>query len=361
METNNLLDSINLGKLELSNKVVMPPMTRSRTIEGDIPSSINVKYYSDRASAGLIIAEATQISLQGQGYSLTPGIYSEDQIKGWKLVTDAVHEKGGKMFLQLWHVGRVSNHHVNGMQPVAPSAISAKETNVYVMSNGEAKFLPTEVPRELTIEEIKDIVSEYAIAAKNAIRAGFDGVEIHGGNGYLIDQFLRSNSNIRTDEYGGSIENRVRFVLEVTKSVVEAIGSDKTGVRLAPFITAKDMGDPEILDAITLAAKGISDLGAVYLHLSEADFDDAPEIPDSFRVGLRNIFKNTIIATGRYDLSRANSMLATGLVDMIGFGRLYIANPDLVERFKNDGPYNELRTEGWFGGNEVGFNDYPSL
>lgn len=357
----DIFDTVRLGKLDLKNRVVMPPMTRSRTTTGDIPSGINAKYYSDRASAGLIIAEATQISLQGQGYSLTPGIYSEEQIKGWKLVTDSVHAKGGKMFLQLWHVGRVSNHYVNGMQPVAPSAIPAKETNVYVIDNGEAKFLPTEMPRELTISEIKEIVNDYAIAAKNAIKAGFDGVEIHGGNGYLIDQFLRSNSNKRTDEYGGNIENRVRFVLEVTKAVVEAVGAEKTGVRLAPFITAKDMGDPEILEAITLASKGINDLNAVYIHLSEADFDDAPEIPDSFRVDLRKAFSNTIIATGRYDYKRAQNMLATNWVDMIGFGRLYIANPDLVERFENDGPYNKLRTEGWFGGNEVGFNDYPKL
>ncbi|MCK5781773.1 MAG: alkene reductase [Flavobacteriales bacterium] len=358
---NNLFETVKLGNLELQNRVVMPPMTRSRTIEGDVPSDVNAKYYSERASAGLIIAEATQISLQGQGYSLTPGIYTDEQVKGWKIVTDAVHAKGGKIFLQLWHVGRVSNHHVNGMQPVAPSAISAKDTNVYVMKNGEAKFLATETPRELSVEEIHEIVKDYVSAAKNAIKAGFDGVEIHGGNGYLIDQFLRSNSNKRTDEYGGNISNRVRFVLEVTKAVVAAVGADKTGVRLAPFITAKDMGDPEILSAITLAAKGLNDIGTVYLHLSEADFDDAPEIPDSFRIDLRKAFRNTIIATGRYNLKRAQYMLATDWVDMIGFGRLYIANPDLVERFKNDGPYNKLRAEGWFGGNEIGFNDYPSL
>ncbi len=357
----DLFDTLQLGNIKLQNRVVMPPMTRSRTEKGDVPSEINANYYSQRASAGLIIAEATQISLQGQGYSLTPGIYSEEQIKGWKLVTGAVHDKGGKIFLQLWHVGRVSNSHVNGMQPVAPSAIPAKGTNVYVMENSEAKFLPAEMPRELSVSEIKSIIDDYAIAAKNAIKAGFDGVEIHGGNGYLIDQFLRSNSNKRIDAYGGSIENRIRFVLEVTKSVVDAVGADKTGVRLAPFITAKDMFDPEILDAIILASKGINDLGAVYLHLSEADFDDAPEIPDSFRVDLRKVFSNTIIATGRYDLIRARKMLATTWVDMIGFGRLYIANPDLVERFRNNGPYNELRTVGWFGGDETGFTDYPGL
>jgi len=356
-----LFDTVKLGVIELQNRIVMPPMTRSRTKEGDIPSEINAQYYAQRASAGLIIAEATQISLQGQGYSLTPGIYSQEQINGWKLVTDAVHAEGGKIFLQLWHVGRVSNSHVNGMQPVAPSAIAANETNVYVMENGEAKFLPTETPRELSIEEIKGIVADYATAAKNAIEAGFDGVEIHGGNGYLIDQFLRSNSNKRDDEYGGSIENRVRFLLEVTDAVVNAVGAERTGVRLAPFITAKDMGDPEILDAILLASEGLNKLKTVYLHLSEADFDDAPEIPDSFRIELRKIFNNTIIATGRYDLKRAQEMLSTDWVDMIGFGRLYIANPDLVERFKNDGPYNELRTIGWFGGDEVGFTDYPSL
>ena len=358
---NDLFDSVQLGNIDLKNRVVMPPMTRSRTEKGDIPSKINADYYSQRASAGLIIAEATQISLQGQGYSLTPGIYTDEQIAGWKLVTDAVHAKGGKIFLQLWHVGRVSNSHVNGMQPVAPSAIMAKETNVYVIEDGEANFLPTDMPRELSVDEIKSIIKDYAVAAKNAIKAGFDGVEIHGGNGYLIDQFLRSNSNKRKDEYGGSIENRVRFVLEVTKAVVEAVGAERTGVRLAPFITAKDMGDPEILEAITLASKGINELDAVYLHLSEADFDDAPEIPDSFRVNLRAAFTNSIIATGRYNLQRAQDMLETGWVDMIGFGRLYIANPDLVKRFKNDGPYNELRTIGWFGGDEVGFTDYPSL
>jgi N-ethylmaleimide reductase len=359
---NKIFKKYDIKDLRLKNRIVMAPMTRSRTLQpGDIPSELNALYYRQRASAGLIISEATQISLQGQGYALTPGIYTQEQVEGWKLITKAVHKANGKIFLQLWHVGRVSNHFVNNMQPVAPSPIIARDTSVYIIENGEAKFVPAELPKALTVNEIQHIILDFVQAANNAMEAGFDGVEIHGANGYLIDQFLRSNSNQRTDEYGGTKENRIRLLLEVTKAVIQAIGTEKTGVRLSPFITYKDMADPEILGAIILAAKELNKLGATYIHLCEADWDDAPKVPTLFRQELREIFHNTIIATGGYTPEKAKTMINSNLVDMIGFGRLFIANPDLPKRMKQNGPYNELKNYGLFGGDEKGFTDYPFL
>lgn len=259
------------------------------------------KYYGQRASAGIIITEATQVSLQGKGYAKTPGIYTRQQIDGWKLTTEEVHRKGSKIFLQLWHVGRVSSSKVNGLQPIAPSAITARETDIYIFEgapNGDATFIPVEEPREMTQGDINQVTNEFAQAAKNAMEAGFDGVEIHGANGYLIDQFLRSNANKRKDKYGSSKENRIRFLMEITQAVVDAVGKENVGIRLSPYISFKDMEDPEILDTIMLAAKALEKVGVSYIHLCEADWDDASEIPDNFRVELRKNFSKTIIATG---------------------------------------------------------------
>ena len=256
---NTLFTSYKMGNIELKNRFLMAPMTRSRSSQpGDIPNSLMAEYYGQRASAGVIISEATQVSLQGKGYAKTPGIYTQEQIEGWKLVTDKVHKKGSKIFLQLWHVGRVSSSKVNDLQPVGPSAKIAKDTSVYIFDgaqNGGATFVPVEEPKEMTQEDINQAIKEFAQGAKNAIEAGFDGVEIHGANGYLIDQFLRSNSNLRTDDYGGSQENRIRLLIEITEAVVAAVGKENVGVRLSPFISFKDMGDQEILDTITLASK----------------------------------------------------------------------------------------------------------
>ena len=361
----NIFDPCNMNGIELQNRILMAPMTRSRTIKGCITTDMNAKYYAQRASAGLIISEATQISLQGQGYADTPGIYSQEQIEGWKKTTTAVHENGGKIFLQLWHVGRVSSSKVNGLQPLAPSPLEAKDTKVYIFdtpTSKDATMIPVEMPKQMDENDILALKKEFRVAAKNAIEAGFDGVEVHAANGYLLDQFLRSNSNKRDDQYGGSKENRIRLTLEITQEVVEEIGKEKTGVRLSPFIKFKDMDDPEMLETFMLAAKELNKLDITYIHLCEADWDDAPEIPQSFREELRAAFKNTIIATGGYSLEDAKKVIVKDLVDIVGFGRAYIANPDLVERFKKGYKLAEIKdSHTLFGGrDEVGFSDYPN-
>ncbi|WP_321332136.1 alkene reductase [uncultured Bacteroides sp.] len=360
-----LFEQNNLRSLSLQNRFVMAPMTRSRSSQpGDVPNDIMVEYYRQRTSAGLIITEATQISLQGKGYERTPGIYTEEQIEAWKKITKIVHENGSKIFSQLWHVGRISSSKVNGLQPIAPSALVAKETNVYIFDgavNGDATFVPVEEPREMTVEDIRKVIDEYVMAAKNAISAGFDGVEIHGANGYLIDEFLRSNSNKRTDDYGGKIENRVRFMLEVTQAVADAVGHDRTGLRISPFIRFKDMDDPEILDTIMLAAQKLNLMDIAYLHLSEADWDDAPQIPEDFRIDLREKFHSTIIATGNKTPEEGERLLEKGLIDLVGFGRKFLANPDYPYRVKNNFPLNVISdTHKLFGGGGVeGYSDYP--
>lgn len=365
--THPLYQSYDMQGIQLKNRFLMAPMTRSRASQpGDIPNSLNAEYYAQRASAGIIITEATQVSLQGKGYANTPGIYTPEQIEGWKLVTDAVHQASSKIFLQLWHVGRVGSKRVNGLQPIAPSAEPAKETKVYVFDgapNGDATMIPTDVPREMTQEDIQKAIEEFRQGAANAIAAGFDGVEIHGANGYLIDEFLRSNSNKRTDAYGGSQVNRVRFLAEVTKAVVDEVGKERTGVRLSPFITFKDMGDPEILDTIMIAAQQLNKLGVTYLHLCEADWDDAPEVPEAFRVKLRSVFKNTIIVTGNYTPDRAKDVLSKNYADLIGFGRKYLTNPDYPARLSAGAPLNEISdTHTLFGGGGArGYTDYPFM
>lgn len=356
-----------LGNIELANRFVMAPMTRSRSSQpGDVPNQMMAQYYAQRASAGLIITEATQISAQGMGYAKTPGIYTPAQVEGWKLTTHAVHQQDAKIFLQLWHVGRVSSARVNGLQPIAPSAIAAAGTSVYIFDgapNGDATFVPVDEPLEMTQNDIQQVIADFAQGAKNAIEAGFDGVEIHGANGYLIDQFLRSNANQRTDAYGGSKENRVRFLLEVTEAVVKAVGADRTGVRLSPFIKFKDMDDPEILDTIMLAAQKLNDLGVTYIHLCEADWDDAPQVPDNFRVKLRANFKNTIIATGNKTPQNGEELLQKDLVDLIGFGRKFLTNPDYPARVKQNAQLNEISDpHTLFGGGDArGYTDYPTL
>ncbi|MEM9947497.1 MAG: alkene reductase [Cyanobacteria bacterium P01_D01_bin.36] len=366
-QTHPLFQPYDMNGIALKNRFLMAPMTRSRSSQpGDIPNALMAKYYAQRASAGLIITEATQVSLQGKGYANTPGIYTPKQIEGWKLITDAVHQAGSKIFLQLWHVGRVSSQQVNGLQPIAPSAESAKETKVYIFDgapNGDATMIPTDMPREMTQDDIREAIEAFRIGARNAITAGFDGVEIHGANGYLIDEFLRSNSNKRTDKYGGSQENRVRLLAEITQAVIDEVGKERTGVRLSPFITFKDMNDPEILETIMIAAKQLNALGATYIHLCEADWDDAPDVPEDFRVDLRSVFKNTIIVTGNYTPARAKSVLGKDYADLIGFGRKFLTNPDYPARVAVDAPLNEISdTHTLFGGGGArGYTDYPSL
>ncbi|HFQ4942120.1 TPA: alkene reductase [Vibrio vulnificus] len=359
-----LFEPTQLKHLDLQNRVVMAPMTRARTSQpGNIPNAMMATYYTQRASAGLIISEATQISDDSQGYSFTPGVYTDEQVAGWKSVTQAVKSQDAAMFCQLWHVGRVS-HPVfqKGEQPIAPSALAPVETKVWIADeHGNGNMVDCVEPRAMSQDDIDRVVSDFAYAAKRAIEAGFDGVEIHGGNGYLIDQFLRTNSNHRTDQYGGSRENRIRFLLQVVDAVSQAIGADKVGVRLAPFITFKDMNCPDIVPTILEASKQLQARDIAYLHLSEADWEDAPEIPESFRIELREYFTNTIIVAGSYTQARADEVLEKGYADLVAFGRPFVSNPDLVARLKHQQPLAELDGATLFGGDERGYTDYTAL
>ncbi|OJI48909.1 alkene reductase [Vibrio vulnificus] len=359
-----LFEPTQLKHLDLQNRVVMAPMTRARTSQpGNIPNAMMATYYKQRASAGLIISEATQISDDSQGYSFTPGVYTDEQVAGWKSVTQAVKSQGAAMFCQLWHVGRVS-HPVfqKGAQPIAPSALAPVETKVWIADeHGNGNMVDCVEPRAMTQDDIDRVVSDFAYAAKRAIEAGFDGVEIHGGNGYLIDQFLRTNSNHRKDQYGGSRENRIRFLLQVVDAVSQAIGADKAGVRLAPFITFKDMNCPDIVPTILEASKQLQARDIAYLHPSEADWEDAPEIPESFRIELREYFTNTIIVAGSYTQARADEVLKKGYADLVAFGRPFVSNPDLVARLKHQQPLAELDGATLFGGDERGYTDYTAL
>lgn len=362
--TTSLFESFTLGNVPLPSRIVMAPMTRSRATQpGDVPNDMMAEYYAQRASAGLIITEATQISRQGQGYSFTPGIYSPDQVAGWKLVTDAVHTHGGRIFNQLWHVGRMSHpsFHDDG-KPVAPSAL-APDASVWIVdpATGEGSMIECPVPRALGTHEVAGIIEDYRIAARNARDAGFDGVEIHGGNGYLIDEFLRRSSNQRTDQYGGAQEHRIRFLVEVAEAVADEIGAERTGIRLAPFITQRNMADEEIIPTILLAAKEIARIGLAYIHLAEADWDDAPVVPEQFRHDLRAAYSGAIIVAGKYDQIRANEILAKGHADLVAFGRPFISNPDLPRRFAEGLPLTELNGGPLFGGAEHGLTDYAAF
>jgi len=360
--TTNLFTPTQLAGHSLAHRVVMAPMTRARSIQpGDIPNAMNARYYAQRASAALIVTEATQISPQGKGYSFTPGIYSREQVAGWRLVTDAVHAEGGKIFLQLWHVGRMSHpdfHH--GELPVAPSA-AAFDGQIWKVNpdTGKGEMIDCQMPRALTKEEIHDIVRDFRVGARNAIAAGFDGVEIHGANGYLVDQFLRTASNLRTDEYGGSRENRLRFLKEVIDAVADEVGATRTAIRLAPFLTARGMHCHDILPTILEAAKYLQSRGIAHLHLVEADWDDAPQFTEDFRKSIRDRFQLPIIVAGKYDLKRANWVLSHGYADLIAFGRLFVANPDLPRRLAENLPLSTFDGDLLFGGNEGGYSDYP--
>jgi N-ethylmaleimide reductase len=363
MTHSNLFQPLTLAGRELPNRIVMAPMTRARSSQpGDSANALMAEYYAQRASAGLIITEATQISPQGKGYSFTPGIYSAEQVAGWRLVTDAVHAAGGRIFLQLWHVGRMSHasFHADGL-PVAPSAL-APDAQVWVVGDdGIGRMLDCPTPRELSAADIDAIIEDFRQAARNADLAGFDGVEIHGANGYLIDQFLRSTSNERTDAYGGNRAGRLHFLQQVASAVAAEIGATRVGVRLAPFITARNMACPDIIPTILEAAAFLDQLGIGYLHLSEADWDDAPQIPAEFRVALRAAFHGAIMVAGRYDAERGAALIEQGLVDLIAFGRPFIANPDLPARLAQQLPLGEFDGSRLFGGDAQGYSDYPAL
>lgn len=357
MNDNTLFEPYTLGSLTLSNRVVMAPLTRNRAGKGFVPSEYAAEYYAQRASAGLLISEATQISQQGQGYQDTPGIYTQEQIAGWKAVTGAVHAEGGKIFLQLWHVGRVSHVDLqeNGAAPVAPSAIRAA-TKVFV-NNG---FHDVSEPRALELSELSGIVEGFRNAAANAIAAGFDGVEIHAANGYLLDQFLQDGANVRTDAYGGSIENRARLVLEVAAGVAAEIGAERTGIRISPVSPANGVSSSDPQGQFDYLADRLSALGLVYLHVVEGATGGPRNVAPFDFDSLRRRFNGTYIGNNGYHLDLANARLADNQIDLAAFGRPFIANPDLVERLKTDAPLAALDPATLYGGGAKGYTDYPT-
>ena len=348
-----------LGDLELPNRIVMAPLTRNRATPGtDAPRALNALYYRQRASAGLLISEATQISQQGQGYIWTPGVYSEAQVAGWREVTDAVHGASGRIFAQLWHVGRISHVSLQpgGKAPVAPSAIRAK-TKTFIAGG----FAEVSEPRALEIGEIAQIIDDYAHAAQSAKRAGFDGVEIHAANGYLIDQFLRDGTNKRTDSYGGSIENRVRFALEVVDTIMKIWPRSRIGVRLAPVSPANDIADSNPTALFSHLVAELDKRGLVYIHVIEgATQGPRDNFPFDF-LALRKAFRGAYIANNGYDREMAVEAVERAAADLIAFGRPFIANPDLVERLRVDAPLNAVVRETLYGGGEKGYTDYPAM
>ncbi|MEZ0608916.1 alkene reductase [Fibrella sp. WM1] len=357
-----------LAGIHLKNRIVMPPMTRSRAARGGVATSLMAQYYAQRATAGLIISEGTQISQQGQGYAWTPGIYTPEQVEGWRKVTTAVHENGGTIFAQLWHVGRISHTSLqeHGQAPVAPSALLAEGVKVFLATDGSddptsgtGEMVPHSMPRALTVADIQQIIADYAQAARNAIAAGFDGVELHGANGYLIEQFIDSQTNRRTDQYGGSLANRLRFLDEVVVAVTEAIGPHRVGVRQAPLTTLMGAVDDNPEETYIEAARLLNKRGIAYIHIAEADWDNAPHMPLQFKEAYRAAFAGTLIYSGKYSTERADDMLQSGLADLIGFGRPFIANPDLPYRLQHNLPLNSPIREQFFGGSVEGYTDYP--
>lgn len=345
----------------LPSRIVMAPMTRSRAAQpGNVPTDLMAEYYAQRASAGLIVTEATQISPQGQGYSFTPGIHSAEQVAGWRKVTDAVHAAGGRIALQLWHVGRMSHEsfHADG-KPVAPSAI-APGASVWVVdpATGQGAMQPCPVPRALATDEIAGIVEDYRRAARNALDAGFDAVEIHAANGYLLDSFMRASSNQRTDLYGGSVENRIRLPLQVAEAVASVFGAARTGIRFSPFITQRGMDDPDAPQTILALASKLGQMGLGHIHIAEADWDDAPATPPEFRTALRAAYSGNIIVAGGYDARKAQGFLTPGLVDLVAFGRPFLANPDFPRRLAENLPLAAFDPATLFGGGAEGYTTY---
>lgn len=354
-----LFSKTTLGSLPLQNHLVMSPMTRNRAI-GNIPNELMAQYYGQRASAGLIITEGTSPSPNGLGYPRIPGIFSAAQVAGWKLVTSAVHAKGGKIFMQLMHCGRIS-HALNlpaGARVIAPSAVAAAG-EMYTDAEG---MKPHPAPQAMSETDIRVAIEEYAQAARNAVAAGFDGVELHGANGYLIEQFIRPNTNIRTDNYGGTIENRGRFMCEAVAAAIAAIGKDKVGIRLSPFGVFNDMPLYAAMeDDYAYLAKKLNTLGLAYIHLVDHSSMGAPTVPDSMKATFRSVFKGKLILSGGYDVTRAESDLAAGKADLIAVGKPFLANPDLVARWKTGAALNAFDMNTFYTADAKGYTDYPTL
>jgi N-ethylmaleimide reductase len=354
----DLFSPATLGSMQLSNRIVMAPLTRNRAGEHGVPQPLNVTYYEQRASAGLIVTEATPISAMAHGYPALPGIYTDAQVAGWEKITNAVHAKGGKIVIQLWHVGRISHPTLlpNGALPVAPSAI--KPAGKAFTYQGLVDYVE---PRALDADELSGIVADYVHATKSALAAGFDGVEIHAANGYLLDQFLRDGTNKRTDQYGGSFENRARLLLEVTKAVVDVAGSSKVGVRISPVNPFNDMKDSNPQALFNYVTESLNQFNLAYLHVVEGGIHGGG-IADPFDFdALRKLFKGPYMANLSYDKARGNAAVASGHADVVAYGVPFIANPDLVERFRTDAPLNEADSSSFYGGTEKGYTDYPFI
>jgi N-ethylmaleimide reductase len=367
----SLYDPLVAGDIHLANRVVMAPLTRNRSPRA-VPLPMTATYYAQRASAGLLITEATAISHQGQGYADVPGLYSDEQLAGWKKVTDAVHAAGGKIVVQMWHVGRISHTSLqpNGGAPVAPSAITAKAKTYVLKEDGSGDFVATSTPRALELAELPGIVEDYRRAARAAIDAGFDGVEIHAANGYLIDQFLRSGSNVRTDAYGGSIENRARLLGEVLDAIVAEIGAGRTGIRISPVTPANDSADPGAQALFTHVVQKLATHKLAFVHIIEGatggarDFKqgDTPFDYAALRAAYAKAGGSAAwIANNNYDRELAEKAVAEGKVDAVAFGKAFIANPDLVRRLKEKAPLNTPDQTTFYGGGEHGYTDYPTL
>ncbi|MCG6191919.1 alkene reductase [Leptospira sp. FAT2] len=354
----DLFGPVKLGSIDLKNRIVMAPMTRSRALN-NVPNSIMAEYYSQRSGAGLIVTEGTAPSPNALGYARIPGIFSKEQVEGWKLTTKAVHAKGGKIFVQLMHTGRVGStaNLPSGAELVAPSAVQLSGEN-WTDAQG---MQPYALPREMNSQDIRKTIEEFVQAAKNAIEAGFDGVELHGANGYLIEQFLNPNVNRRTDSYGGSNENRIRFAVEVARAVSEAIGKERTGIRISPYGVFNEMGAFDgVEEQYELLAKELNHVGLAYIHLVNHSAMGAPPVPESVVQKIGNQFKNVIILSGGYDKTRAQSDLESNKADLIAFGRPFIANPDFVSRLKSDRILSDADQNTFYTPGEKGYSDYPN-
>ncbi|MBP1852640.1 alkene reductase [Rhizobium halophytocola] len=366
----SLFDPISVGGMSLANRIAMAPLTRNRS-PGAVPNDLNMTYYEQRATAGLIITEGTAITHQAQGYADVPGLYTPQSIEGWSRVTEAVHRAGGKIVTQIWHVGRISHTSLqpDGGAPVAPSAKAAKSKTYIINPDGSGAFVETSTPRALELSELPGILDDYRKAARAAVDAGFDGVEIHAANGYLVDQFLRSGSNQRTDAYGGSVENRVRFAIEVVAAVTEAIGAERTGIRISPVTPANDAADPEPQPLFDHLVTKLAAFDLSFIHViqgatgGERDFQQG-DTPFDWE-GLRQTYrkaggKAAWMLNNGYTRDEAMQAIESGKADMVAFGRPFISNPDLVRRFKEELPLTEANSATFYGGGATGYTDYPA-